>query len=226
MGAGAQRDGVGVNVAADRLAVQRDDRLAQGVFLGDGGRKPNCAGEGLAVLHAQVDDRGGIVHKEADVLCVRAVGHGQGVRTLGQGRGVNDRTHRRGVRRGDRKGGVQIGGHARRIADVVYSVQGRAQIRLGLVVHDLACVRVGVALGADGIRQIALAVGEFELQIGYGEVLAVGRRHQLVIDAAGVSTGPEAQCDLVAVAGCIVGEIVAVDGHRKAVQAVVLPFQQ
>ena len=59
-------------------------------FLGDGGRKPNCAGEGLAVLHAQVDDRGGIVHKEADLLCVRAVGHGQGVRTLGQGRGVND----------------------------------------------------------------------------------------------------------------------------------------
>ena len=226
MGAGAQRDGVGVNVVADRLAVQRDDHLAQGVFLGDGGRKPNCAGEGLAVLHAQVDDRGGIVHKEADVLCVHAVGHGQGVRTLGQSRGVNDRTHRRGVRRGDRKGGVQIGGHARRIADVVYSVQGRAQIRFGLVVHDLACVRVGVALGADGIRQIALAVGEFELQIGYGEVLAVGRRHQLVIDAAGVSTGPEAQCDLVAVAGCIVGEIVAVDGHRKAVQAVVLPFQQ
>ena len=194
---GRQREVFPVERGGDRLQPVRVTRNRRGV-------EGDSLIERLAVLDAQVNRRFRVV--DDDVGRSRAVLtlRGHGMRAVGDLRGVPIKAHGSGICRRNLKRGIEMGLHARGIAD-------------GVPLAEF-CARVGLlVVGRDAHRQVALAVRELHLQAGHLVILVVLAEHRGVerlLERRARIARPQGQRHVVGVLLRIVSKVLVVDMHR------------
>ena len=183
------------------LAVQAHRQVLHPVGVAGHGALLQQQGlvEDAALGHTQVKGGGGVVHHHVGGgLLVSRGGHNL-VHAVGEGGGVQLGAHGVDLSGGDAEGGVEIGHHAGAVADGVPGVQFGAGV--GLVV-----------VGSDLHRQVAVAVGQHQLEAGDLKVLVVLVFHHVVdlLKGGTAVASPDGEGHVIGLGLGVVGEILVV----------------